>query len=153
MKHYLVDLQKGGIKKNQKESSNSKQIYYVRKFDSYKFDAKSTWKVTNNLLRIKQEKLIVNKELDTSNLFNDHFAIIGMNLNDGINISTIEPLSYTGVIHVNIFLFRMADTDSDDSPKLIRSLKNKNTLNLNNDEFKLTQFVPLHKSGNKNFSE
>ena len=75
----------------------AKRRYFTRQFDLYKNDTKSTWKVVNEVLRVKdkseqvkeisQHGILIQNPVHVANAFNDFFVDLGPSLASNIPVT------------------------------------------------------------------
>ena len=106
---------------------DAKRNYYDIKFKHALNDAKSTWKVINEILNKKKEKLLIDEiefdgktvtnKSEISNLFNNFFSTVGKKIHDNVHSSKtrLRNDSFKKYLHCNVAdsLFFSPITNSD----------------------------------------
>ena len=117
-----------------------KQDYFKRKFDQQKSDVKGTWRVINQIIKIKSTKksnfsLNINNQLSTdpaqiSTHFNNFFSNVGKNL-----VEQIPPSSkmFSNYLHNPIDKkFKFEPTTQIEIYEIISNLKNSSSCGIDN---------------------
>ena len=117
----------------QKIILNAKRNYYLNKFESSKYDPKSSWKLINNLLKpgkknnewkIKNENNTITNKQIISDLFNNYVAKVPVELASKIPTVQQNPLSFINPC-VNSFVY--FDATSVEIENTINAFKSKSS--------------------------
>ena len=129
----------------------AKLNYYENKFNSVKNNIKQTWRVINNVLKPKInvkknyiKKIILNNTIyengsDMSEIFNDFFISIGVNIAESVDCGPDDHKKYLDHINQpNSFFFR--PVTHIDISVIIKSFKNKSS-DMNKITIKALKFI------------
>ena len=109
----------------------AKTDYYSRKFNAFKTNLRRTWEMIRQVLSLSKNRNTVKAilfnntevfdELEISNLFNNFFCNIPLELDSNIPVSSIDPLRYVTEVNSSLFL---RPVTAQECSKVIHSLKN-----------------------------